>query len=178
MPNTTNEAWEGVSNEAIGLVTDMLVKNPRRRPSARDLLTNPWFSHHGVVDPSANQVEVVKRLKEFRRAHPLQRAELTRLVRGLPAEELAGLQDLFSAMDLDGDGQVNLEEMRRAIQSRGCRISERELEEVMGWAEGQTRTLSCTEFLAAMTCITSSRQPSLGGASPLVSGYSRRVGAW
>eukprot|EP00897_Mesotaenium_endlicherianum_P007457 jgi/Mesen1/673/ME000109S10896 len=43
-PSFREEVWQGVSLEAKGLVWWLLAKDPRRRPSAPELLAHPWLA--------------------------------------------------------------------------------------------------------------------------------------
>ena len=42
-PDFTAPAWKGKSSQAVGLIKKMLSKNPKDRPTAEQILSDPWL---------------------------------------------------------------------------------------------------------------------------------------
>lgn len=48
------EEWSSVSREAISLLHAMMAVDPKKRPSAKDVLSDPWIRSHVSVGDLAN----------------------------------------------------------------------------------------------------------------------------
>ena len=108
------EEWDTVSKEAINMIKAILVKNPKKRPTAEQLYQNPWLKKFcGKVRVERKKaVKILNNLKTFNSSLKLQHATWVFLVSFLTTkEEKKDLLILFRALDTSGDGQLSAKEL-------------------------------------------------------------------
>ena len=57
--------WEIVSPEAIDLIKNILVKDPKKRYSAKEVLEHSWFKLEFRLNQPKLDHEIMQRLKNF-----------------------------------------------------------------------------------------------------------------
>lgn len=106
--------WQVVSDGAKSLIKKMLEYNPSERVSAEKAIADPWITKQigseEVDKPLA--IKALSNLKTFRVDQKLQEATWVFLVNYLATkEEKKELLKTFQALDKNGDGQLNREEL-------------------------------------------------------------------
>lgn len=142
----------GASSEANMICWLMLSKKEAERPDAATLLRNRWFLRQGLSGTSAvaHQADfAAKNLLQVR-----ERSNFERFVARLVATQLdAGQQRLvneaFMAFDVDNDGLLSRDELRRGLVMLGAKQEEAQ-QVVDGLDVGRTGRISYTEFLAGV----------------------------
>jgi len=106
------------------LVSSMLAKDPRARPTVRQCMEHPFFAKRVLPkqddDDEAEEripLEVVEKLGALGHRTKLQRAILTDIATTHNLAELRELNSAFAAMDADSDGVVTADEARAALRS-------------------------------------------------------------
>lgn len=141
--------WDGISQGAKNLVTQMMTVEPDLRVSADALLLSPWLKYKGAQKPARIASDFVKRLQSFRAHTRLKRVALTAVAQQLPDEEIETLQDCFRALDQDGDGRLSPEELRQGLQEKNLAVPA-EFDEILKSIDmNQSGHLDYTEFVAA-----------------------------
>lgn len=107
------EEWLHISEEAKHLIERMLTKDPEKRPTADQVLQDPWFSKVSTNTLDINAVSsVVSRLKNFKARQKLQKAVFLYFVNFFDiAKEKAELLKVFEDMDTDFDGKLSRSEL-------------------------------------------------------------------
>ena len=121
--------WEFLSKESVKIIKNMLQKNPDRRPSAEELINNPWFSQNKLnYSPRFNQtngedvkvISVIDNIKTFRAEKKLQQAVYSFIIHNLETnKEIMFLKKLFISIDKDFDGKISKDELKDFI-SKYC----------------------------------------------------------
>jgi calcium-dependent protein kinase len=72
------------------------------------------------------------------------------IARKLPKHELAGLRNMFEALDADGNGTISVDELRVGLQKKGALLRREEVEQILDSVDinGDHR-VDYGEFLAA-----------------------------
>eukprot|EP00929_Paragymnodinium_shiwhaense_P114756 TRINITY_DN83250_c0_g1_i1.p1 TRINITY_DN83250_c0_g1~~TRINITY_DN83250_c0_g1_i1.p1 ORF type:complete len:859 (+),score=238.65 TRINITY_DN83250_c0_g1_i1:221-2797(+) len=149
--------WVDISKEAMDLVTGLLKMDPVLRFSAQQSLQHPWIQKFA---PKAKYIpmstEVIDRLGSFRRYNKFKKAALNVIASLLNEEQLTFTRRLFQSLDVNGDGLLNIMELRERLISecKGPKDRERveeELEHIFQDADNETHLVdySYTEFVAA-----------------------------
>lgn len=113
--------WEGVSEEAKDFVKLLLTFDPKMRPDAETCLNNKWIKFFCAgsklnIDKKTAQF-ALDNLRSFRIKNKLQHAIWIFLVQNLATnEEHKKLLKLFEALDKDGNGMLNKEELIQGFQ--------------------------------------------------------------
>uniref|UniRef100_A0A7C8YSG2 Calcium/calmodulin-dependent protein kinase n=1 Tax=Opuntia streptacantha TaxID=393608 RepID=A0A7C8YSG2_OPUST len=70
--------------------------------------------------------------------------------KNLSDEELKGLKELFNNIDIDRSGTITLEELKNGLARLGSRLSEPEIEQLLGAADvDKSGTIDYMEFVTA-----------------------------
>jgi calcium-dependent protein kinase len=145
-----SEPWPTVSDSAKDLIRRMLRSPPADRLSAHQVLCHPWICENGVAPDRALDPAVLTRLKQFSAMNRLKKMALRVIARSLSEEELAGLKEMFKAMDTDGSGAITFDELKEGLRRHGSNLRESEIRDLMDAADvDNSGTIDYDEFIAA-----------------------------
>ncbi|BBN08677.1 calcium-dependent protein kinase [Marchantia polymorpha subsp. ruderalis] len=142
--------WPSISASAKDLVRRMLDMNPKTRITALEVLNHPWVAVDGVAPTEPFDPAVQTRLKQFSAMNKLKKMALRVIAESLSAEEIAGLKEMFKAMDADNSGNITFDELKGGLKRVGSKLSESEIHDLMEAADvDQDGTIDYGEFIAA-----------------------------
>ncbi|CAL5020407.1 unnamed protein product [Urochloa decumbens] len=144
------EPWPTISDSAKDLIRRMLRSPPAERLTAHQVLCHPWVCENGVAPDRALDPAVLSRLKQFSAMNRLKKMALRVIAQNLSEEELAGLKEMFKAMDTDGSGAITFEELKEGLSRHGSNLRECEIRDLMDAADvDRSGTIDYDEFIAA-----------------------------
>lgn len=127
----TREPWPRISDGAKSLVRQMLQMDPRKRPTAQQVLEHPWLQNARKA-PNVPLGDVVRaRLQQFSAMNKLKKKAMRVIAEHLTVEEVEVIRDMFALMDADGDGRVTLQELKAGLRKVGSKLAEPEMELLM-----------------------------------------------
>lgn len=142
--------WNSVSAEAKALVCLLLTKNPDNRPTAKEILSNPWFQQ--FLNNSGRKINLnsIQNLQAFQCKTKIQQATLEYIVSHLATnDEIKSLKETFMALDANGDGKLSIEEISHALDSNNS-IRLAGISEVLKRCDSDhSGFIDYTEFLSA-----------------------------
>ncbi|XP_062221331.1 calcium-dependent protein kinase 6-like [Phragmites australis] len=145
-----SEPWPSISDSAKDLIRRMLRSPPAERLTAHQVLCHPWICENGVAPDRALDPAVLSRLKQFSAMNKLKKMALRVIAQNLSEEELAGLKEMFKAMDTDGSGAITFEELKEGLRKYGSNLNEAEIRHLMDAADvDKSGTIDYDEFIAA-----------------------------
>ncbi|PNT69746.1 calcium-dependent protein kinase 6 [Brachypodium distachyon] len=145
-----SDPWPNISPSAKDLIKNMLKSPPAERLTAHQVLCHPWICENGVAPDKPLDPAVLSRLKQFSAMNRLKKMALRVIARNLSEEELAGLKEMFKAMDTDGSGAITFEELKEGLRRHGSNLRESEIRELMHAADvDNSGTIDYDEFIAA-----------------------------
>uniref|UniRef100_A0A2P2NKV3 non-specific serine/threonine protein kinase n=1 Tax=Rhizophora mucronata TaxID=61149 RepID=A0A2P2NKV3_RHIMU len=128
----------------------MLVRNPKKRLTAHEVLRHPWVQEDGVAPDKPLDSAVLSRLTQFSAMNKLKKMALRVIAESLSEEEIAGLKEMFEAIDTDNSGQITFEELKVGLKRFGANLNESEIYDLMQAADiDNSGTIDCGEFIAA-----------------------------
>uniref|UniRef100_A0A0E0KHL3 non-specific serine/threonine protein kinase n=1 Tax=Oryza punctata TaxID=4537 RepID=A0A0E0KHL3_ORYPU len=129
------EPWPRISRAAKSLVRQMLDVDPRRRPTAQQVLDHPWL-HHAARAPNVPLGDVVRaRLKQFSLMNRFKKKAMRVIAEHLSVEEVEVIREMFALMDTDNNGKVTLQELKDGLTKVGSKLAEPEMELLMEAAD-------------------------------------------
>ncbi|KAL6637631.1 hypothetical protein ACP70R_025203 [Stipagrostis hirtigluma subsp. patula] len=129
------EPWPRISAAAKSLVRQMLHMDPKKRPTAQQVLEHPWLQNARRA-PNVPLGDVVRaRLQQFSAMNKLKKKAMRVIAEHLSAEEVEVIRDMFALMDADGDGRVTLQELKAGLRKVGSKLAEPEMELLMEAAD-------------------------------------------
>eukprot|EP01025_Chloroclados_australasicus_P050992 TRINITY_DN592_c0_g1_i5.p1 TRINITY_DN592_c0_g1~~TRINITY_DN592_c0_g1_i5.p1 ORF type:complete len:345 (+),score=62.85 TRINITY_DN592_c0_g1_i5:148-1035(+) len=145
-----SDPWPKISQEAKDCVQQMLMRDPRKRATANQILQHDWMKENGVARDQPLGDAVLGRLKGFAAMNKLKKEALKVIALNLPEEEIAGLKSIFQTIDTDKSGTITVEELREALRSKGQNIPDNELAGIMQNIDVDSNgVIDYEEFLAA-----------------------------
>ncbi|GLT57014.1 hypothetical protein SLA2020_300210 [Shorea laevis] len=145
-----SDPWPSISEGAKDLVRKMLVRDPRRRLTAYEVLCHPWVQIDGVAPDKPLDSAVLSRMKQFSAMNKLKKMALMVIAESLSEEEIAGLKELFKMIDTDNSGQISFEELKAGLKRVGANLKESEIYDLMHAADiDNSGTIDYGEFIAA-----------------------------
>ncbi|XP_062093983.1 calcium-dependent protein kinase 1-like [Humulus lupulus] len=146
----STDPWPSISKGAKDLVRKMLIRDPKRRISAHDVLCHPWVQVGGVAPDKPLDSAILSRLKQFSAMNKLKKMAIRVIAESLSEEEIAGLKEMFKMIDIDSSGQITFEELKAGLKRFGANLKESEIYDLMQVADvDNSGTIDYGEFVAA-----------------------------
>ncbi|KAL2634710.1 hypothetical protein R1flu_006189 [Riccia fluitans] len=145
-----SHTWKSISAEAKDLIQKLLIRNPIKRPTAREALMHPWIQEDGVAPDVPIDPVVQSRMKTFSAMNKLKKLAIRVIAESLSEEEIAGLKEMFKMVDTDGSNTITFEELRAALRRFGSVLQDDEIHELLNAADvDQNGVIDYGEFIAA-----------------------------
>ncbi|CAJ1381928.1 unnamed protein product [Effrenium voratum] len=139
--------WMPVSSQAKHLISRCLQKDTKQRITAAGALNHEWFFSR-ESSPGLHS-QLLKNLKSFCVQNRLKKAAMTAAAYHLTEEEQHELRRVFNFLDIDCDGFVTLEDMKRVMEG-DLDMSPLNVAQLMDDLDrNQDGRLEYTEFIAA-----------------------------
>ncbi|XP_009787542.1 calcium-dependent protein kinase 26-like [Nicotiana tabacum] len=145
------DPWPKISQGAKDLVRRMLVRDPRKRLTAHEVLCHPWVQIEGVAPDKPLDSAILTRLTQFSAMNKLKKMAIRVIAEKLSEEEIAGLKEMFKMIDTDNSGQITFDELKIGLKKFGANLNESEIHDLMKAADiDNSGTIDYGEFVAAM----------------------------
>ncbi|KAM7267459.1 hypothetical protein ACFE04_009625 [Oxalis oulophora] len=146
----SSDPWPNISESAKDLVRKMLIRDPKRRLTAHEVLCHPWVQEDGVAPDKPLDSAVLSRMKQFSAMNKLKKLALRVIAESLSEEEIAGLKQMFKMIDTDNSGQITFDELKVGLKRVGANLKESEIYDLMQAADvDNSGTIDYGEFVAA-----------------------------
>ncbi|KAK4346130.1 hypothetical protein RND71_036306 [Anisodus tanguticus] len=146
-----SEPWPAISESAKDLVRKMLVRDPKKRLTAHEVLCHPWVRVGGVAPDKPLDSAVLSRLNQFSAMNKLKKIAIRVIAENLSGEEIAGLKQMFKMIDADNSGHITVEELKKGLEKVGANLKDSEINSLMQAADmDNSGTIDYGEFIAAM----------------------------
>ena len=115
---TEGKEYEAISQKAKDLIRKMLELNPTKRLSASDCLKTPFFE---VLNNNKETIpdllhSVISNIYKLNAREKIQQATIGFIVHHIQySEQVEKLRNIFEFLDIDKDGELTHEEIRKAI---------------------------------------------------------------
>ncbi|KAK2432195.1 calcium-dependent protein kinase [Trifolium repens] len=145
-----SDPWPLISDSGKDLIRKMLCSRPSDRLTAHQVLCHPWICENGVAPDRAIDPAVLSRLKQFSAMNKLKKMALRVIAESLSEEEIAGLREMFQAMDTDNSGAITFDELKAGLRRYGSTLKDTEIRDLMEAADvDNSGTIDYGEFIAA-----------------------------
>eukprot|EP00382_Lankesteria_abbotti_P000717 CAMPEP_0113844434 /NCGR_PEP_ID=MMETSP0372-20130328/236_1 /TAXON_ID=340204 /ORGANISM="Lankesteria abbotti" /LENGTH=637 /DNA_ID=CAMNT_0000813439 /DNA_START=216 /DNA_END=2129 /DNA_ORIENTATION=- /assembly_acc=CAM_ASM_000359 len=138
-----------VSASAVDLMKRMLAKDPKRRVSAKEALRHPWFSNAKSITTELSE-GICENMKKYMKQSSLKNALVNLMAHQLniTGSQIRGINDIFRALDKDGNGTLSHEELTEGLTRAG--IPKWDINRIIQALDvDDSGNISYTEFLAA-----------------------------
>lgn len=134
VPGYKEKAWARISNHAKRVVRLMLTFDIDKRPTAEELLQDPWVKQSlKFLDTSKPMIaRTFKNFKGFYSNSKMQNAIVNYTTENSSNEEMKKqAAELFALLDQNGDGKVSVGELVNSMKDSGVLLSEQELKTII-----------------------------------------------
>ncbi|KAD5961855.1 hypothetical protein E3N88_13328 [Mikania micrantha] len=146
----SSDPWPNISDDAKDLVRKMLVRDPKKRLTAHEVLCHPWVQVDGVAPDKPLDSAVLSRMKQFSAMVKLKKMAIRVIAESLSVEEIAGLKQMFQMIDTDNSGHITFDELKAGLKRVGANLKESEIYDLMQAADvDDSGTIDYGEFVAA-----------------------------
>jgi calcium-dependent protein kinase len=154
-PGYKEKAWARVSNHAKRVVRLLLTFDYLKRPTAEEVLNDPWVKQSlKFLDISKPMIaRTFKNFKHFYSSNKLQHSIYMFIAENLNNNEIKKqAADLFTHIDLNGDGKVSVQELVAGMADMGILMSEQEIQMIIQEVDGNGNGwVDFSEFLTVFT---------------------------
>ncbi|CAN6170856.1 unnamed protein product [Urochloa humidicola] len=145
-----SDPWPGISECAKDLIRRMLNPCPAERLTAHQVLCHPWICDQGVAPDRLLDPAVLSRIKQFSAMNKMKKMSLQVIAKSLSEEEIAGLKEVFMAMDTDCSGAITYDELKEGLRKYGSTPKDSEIHDLMDAVDiDNNGTIDYIEFIAA-----------------------------
>lgn len=145
-----SDPWPSISNGAKDLIRKMLMRDPKNRITAAQVLEDPWIRVGGEASDKPIGNAVLSRMKQFRAMNKLKQMALKVIAENLSEEEIKGLKQTFQNIDTDNSGTITYEELKTGLARLGSRLTEGEVKQLMDAADVDgSGAIDYIEFITA-----------------------------
>ena len=115
------DIWDLVSDLGKVFVKDLLVTDPKKRPTAREAQKHGWLKHHASRNIDGNRQDnvlnpnVVKALVNFKEFSDMRKLLSEVLSFTLLPDQIKDLRKEFEIMDSDGTGEISLDNLKQVL---------------------------------------------------------------
>ena len=140
--------WDDISEDAKELIKKMCC-SPKKRLTAEQVLNETWVKDNAPRAGKALLPLKVDPFKNYSNSNKLRKAVLTYIASRLSEDEIKKIKAIFQTIDIDNDGKLSLEEMKKAVTlADGMKIEN--LEELFKSIDtDNSGNIEYTEFISA-----------------------------
>jgi calcium-dependent protein kinase len=155
-----SDIWQSVSRQARDFISELLVTDPQKRPTARTAQKHSWLqewaSRNRKGDDNVLNPNVVKALVNFKEFSDMRKLLCEVLSFTLLPSQIKELRLEFEKMDTDGSGEISLAALKQVLMTNAGAgslgaLTEEEVEDIfnaMRVSKTETR-IHWHEFIAA-----------------------------
>merc|ERR1711935_1095996 len=152
----TDPIWNNISDSAKDFITLLLTKDQNKRPSADEALRHPWIEQASTLtrENVSNDVAMsaLTNLQNFNAQSKLKQATYAFIASQLLSkQEKEQIDKVFRAMDLNGDGKLQKDEIKKGYaEFFGRNLSDQEVDELFAKVDADgSGEIEYSEFVVA-----------------------------
>lgn len=132
----SDQIWNNVSDQAKDFITQLLTKDQNKRPSAEQALQHPWIQQANAKTKENVSTDVamsaLTNLQNFNAQSKLKQATYAFIASQLLSkQEKEQIDKVFRAMDLNGDGKLQKDEIKKGYaEFFGRNLTDQEVDEL------------------------------------------------
>jgi len=131
---------------ARDLMKKLFIKNWKQRPNCAQILQDPWLKQTSAVKVIPR---VVSNLRATMGANKLRQATAQIVALSMPSSKIREIQASFSALDVDGSGQISMKEFKEGLVGHE-NMDAADVEALFNKVDiDKTGLISYSEFLSA-----------------------------
>jgi calcium-dependent protein kinase len=151
-----DQIWNNISDHAKDFITQLLTKDQNKRPTAEQALKHPWIEQANALTKEnlSNDVAMsaLTNLQNFNAQSKLKQATYAFIASQLLSkQEKEQIDKVFRAMDLNGDGKLQKDEIKKGYaEFFGRQLTDQEVDELFAKVDADgSGEIEYSEFVVA-----------------------------
>jgi len=152
----SDPVWNGMSDKGKDFITQLLIKDQNKRPSAAEALQHPWIQQANQASKESMSSDVamsaLTNLQNFNAKSKLKQATYAFIASQLLSkQEKEQIDKVFRAMDLNGDGKLQKDEIKQGYAEYfGRNLTDDEVDEMFNKVDADgSGEIEYSEFVVA-----------------------------
>ena len=148
--------WNGISDQGKDFISQLLIKDQFKRPSAAEALKHPWIQQANQQTKETVSSDVamsaLTNLQNFNASSKLKQATYAFIASQLLSkQEKEQIDKVFRAMDLNGDGKLQKDEIKQGYAEYfGRQLTDQEIDEMFEKVDADgSGEIEYSEFVVA-----------------------------
>lgn len=148
--------WNSISDNAKDFITQLLTKDQNKRPTAEQALKHPWIQQANALSKESLSSDVamsaLTNLQNFNAQSKLKQATYAFIASQLLSkQEKEQIDKVFRAMDLNGDGKLQKDEIKKGYaEFFGRQLTDQEVDEMFAKVDADgSGEIEYSEFVVA-----------------------------
>ena len=147
--------WKNVSNSAKDLISKILVKNPRERITALQVINHPWLAEARHTIDLQVDTQVINNLRSFKSISRIRYEGISEYVKYLNIPHLIPIRSTFLALDTEHTGKLRPRVLTKALRSFHIFLSEHRISKILKYTSYLSQDyLTYTNFVCAVISTT------------------------
>ncbi|CAI5457588.1 unnamed protein product [Closterium sp. Yama58-4] len=149
----SSHPWPLISPGAKALLSRMLHRDPSARPTAEQLLGDPWIRGQEAEERPLQSI-MLPRMKRLSAMSKLRHLALLVTTRHMGEEQERELRAVFCAVGADQGGALSLQDLTAALRSVGAALSDDDIRRIFAFVDVDgSGSIEYAEFVAATTVL-------------------------
>jgi calcium-dependent protein kinase len=143
--------WKEIGDDAKDLISKLLVKDPKLRPTATQALDHPFLAELGrprLKRSTSVDLNVIKKLLEHKGTSQLKTAAANLLIKNIEPSEFINFKITFDALDKNNAGVIEVHELEKVLVEKGLPAKD-VADAIKACNVHGNSAVNYTEFLAA-----------------------------
>lgn len=144
------EPWHLISPAAKDFVGRLLTKDPAKRMSLVEAMQHPWITEQASVSDAPMSTAIFERLQKFTMQNRVKCMLMTLAARHLSDDDIGSLREIFSLVDADHDGVIDMQDLSTALELTGIDVQQEGIRTLLdGLDLAHAGRVHAEEFIAA-----------------------------
>ena len=126
------DKFVNVSENAKNFIKNVLIKNPKKRPTAMTALNEPWFQVEFSHEIHNNDLHFscLEKINTFHKPFTFTQRVLELLVKYLPNAQIEKFKNIFNALDKKKIGFISVSDLEKVMKQLELKVNENQIAKI------------------------------------------------
>ena len=127
-----DDKFKNISENAKNFLKNVLVKNPKKRPTAMEALNDPWFQAEFIDEINDKELHYscLEKINNFHKPFTLTKHVIELLIKDLPNTQTVKFKNIFNALDKKKIGLISVDDLEQVMRDLELNVNESQLARV------------------------------------------------
>ena len=126
------DKFKGISENAKNFLKNVLVKNPKKRPTAMEALNETWFQAELIdeINDKELQYSCLEKINNFHKPFTFTKRVIELLIKDLPNTQTVKFKNIFNSLDKRKIGFISIDDLEKVMNELDLNVNETQLARV------------------------------------------------